>query len=344
MKKKILIILGAVLLVIITIISIILLNGAYFKSKKDLKDYDNNSWMNYLSDQTLLIDAIIPGSHDAGTFNMSYLGKTQGYSVEDQLKMGARYFDLRVNKTDGGYYMFHSVLNGEKFENVLCAITSFISKNPSETLILDFQHFKGGSANDVADMLQRSLFDNNLAVKNDTEESDLQFISQLKLSQTRGKCVVLFGGNEDIVANSKFIFARNNDECTKFNQTLNSCYISEYNKSSSKFYIQTAIPFYYQNINDKIATENFKGLFVLQGQLTDGYLIFGPYSKEKSHNKNMTEYIKNLKNNEKYLSLTNVIMRDFLTTQKCEDIFALNYFKGNVKKNLVVEFQNKFVK
>ncbi len=328
--KKFLSVLSVVLLVIVGVALGIVINGHYFKSADDIKE-QNNAWMSGVNDGTKIVDIVIPGSHDAGTCNMNYLGRTQGYSVKEQLSMGARYFDLRVNKTDKGYYMYHAMFNGEKFEDVLNALTSFIKENPTELLILDFQHFKGGSEEDVASMLEAALANEGLAVKNDTQMSDLEFISALTLENARGKCVILFGGNEELVRGYDFLFNRNNDGCTKLNQALNSCYIGEYNKMDSASFIETALPYYYQNIEEKIAREGHKGLFVLQGQLTDGYLIFGPYSKEKRHNENMSKYIEDIKNDSERLSLTNIIMRDFLTTDKCEEIINLNYHKGNMK-------------
>ncbi len=335
--KKFFIILGIVVLSIGAVIGGIILNGHYFCSDSDIKG-DTTLWMNYIRDDVLLNDVVIPGSHDAGTYNTNWLGRTQGYSVKEQLDMGTRYFDLRVNKTSDGYYMFHSILNGERFEDVLFALKSFIKNNPEETLILDFQHFKGEAEADVIEYIIDAIVTPGLAVKNETEMGDLEFVSKLTLGETRGKCLILFG-NESMAREHSFLFSRNNDKCTEKGQALNSCYISEYNKMSSKDYINTALPYYFENIKKKISGEGFKGIFVLQGQLTDGYLIFGPYSKEKTHDKNMSEYIVAIKDDPERLALTNIIMRDFLTTEKCENIIKLNLYKGNVKEEFKSEFE-----
>ncbi len=335
---------AAILILISTLLTIalgIIINGHYFKSDNDLKECSNNSWMNYINDDTLVNDIVMPGSHDAGTCSMIWLGRTQGYSVKNQLYMGARYFDLRVNKTEDGYYMYHEMFNGEKFEDVMTAISDFIKENKTETLVLDFQHFKGGSEDDVVTILDAALVSQGLAVQNDTEKSELEFVSELKLKDVRGKCIILFGDDEN-AKKYDFLFSRNDDECTESEQALNSCYISDYNKMKSEDFIDTAIPYYYQNIKDKIKNEGNKGLFVLQGQLTDGYLIFGPYSKEKKHDKNMTDYINGIKDDSERLSLTNIIMRDFLTVEKCENIISLNAAKGNVKPEFEVEFKTLF--
>ena len=84
----------------------------------------------------------------------------------------------------------------------------------------------------------------------------------------------------------------------------------------------------YREIKNKIDKTSFKVLFVLQGQLTDTKLIFGPYNKERSHNDNMNEYINILKDSD-YFHLINIIMRDFINEDKASDIIKLNNIKFN---------------
>ncbi len=329
MKRKIIVSLIIVFALIICFVGGVMLNGHYFKSSDDIRDYDNNGWMSCIKDDTLITDIVMPGSHDAGSCSINWLGRTQGYSIAEQLSMGARYFDLRVNKTDDGYYLYHEMFDGEEFTSALSAIRDFIKANTSELLILDFQHFKGGSERDVVRMLEQTLVSDGTAVKSTSDSSELEFISSLTIGEARGKCVILFGGNENIVSNYDYIFGRNNDDCTKSGKALDSCYISEYNKMKSEDFVETALPYYYQRIKEKISDEGYKGLFVLQGQLTDGKLIFGPYSKEKAHDERMNKYIAGIKEDADRLALTNIIMRDFLTTEKCEQIILLNHCKGN---------------
>ncbi len=332
MKKKILKITVNVLLILAVIVSSVVLNGLYFEKRSKVVDFKYYGWMLYIADEVPVVDIVMPGSHDAGTYDMNYLGRTQAHPIAKQLNIGVRYFDLRVNKTEEGYFLYHAMFDGENFVDVLEDIKTFITENPSETLILDFQHFKGGSEADVAAMLEASLASEGLAVKNETEQSDLAFISTLPLGQARGKCVILFGGNEVLVSEHDFLFNRNNDACTKEGQALNSCYISEYHKGHSAPFIEEGLPAYYQNIKDKIEREGHKGLFVLQGQLTDGFYIFGPYAKEKWHDDRMSDYVAGIKDDPERLALTNIVMRDFLTLDKCKAIIALNYHKGTVQE------------
>ena len=329
--KKILKITGLSLGVLIGLILVIclgiIINGSCFKTYKNYnKDYSN--WMSYIKDDVLVSEIVMPGSHDAGSYKMVWLGETQQFNMEQQLQMGVRYFDLRVNKQDGEYIIFHSIINGVEFLPILETIKRFVIENPTETLLLDFQHFKGESQKDVFDLITNYLYDNNLLVENNTELSDLEFISNLKIKEARGKCIVFWGDRS--VDLSNYVFLRNNDECDYENMSLNSYYISDYHYKNANYLVEKAYPIYFDNIKNKIEKEE-KGIFVLQAQLTDGDLIFGPYSKEKTNSKKISEMIKSYKDSSdlKYL---NVIMRDFLDINKCEEIINLNYYKNNCDK------------
>jgi hypothetical protein len=205
-------------------------NGSCFY-KYDKNNDDNSKWMSNIYDDTLVSEIVMPGSHDAGTYDMVWLGETQQFDIETQLKMGARYFDIRVNKVNGNYVIFHSVINGVEFLPILSSIKEFIIENPSETLLLDFQHFSGSSQNDVYNFIKEYLYDDGLLVENNTNKSDLAFISELKLKDARGKCIIFWGDRSSDP--SEFIFLRNNDECSKRYMCLNSYYVSDYHYNDS---------------------------------------------------------------------------------------------------------------
>jgi hypothetical protein len=286
--------------------------------------------MDDISDESLIQDIVIPGSHDAGTKGMVWLGETQCYTVEEQLLSGVRYFDLRVNKKEDDFVIFHSIIDGSEFIPILQDIYEFIIENPSEVLLLDFQHFKGDSQQGVLELIEEYFLEDDLLVVNDTDKSDLHFISELTLGDARGKCIIFWGDRSAEFSEINYLFTRNNDNCSRPEMSLNSYYFEEYHKGSSKNLIYNAFPTYFQRIEEKMNNEGYKGIFVLQAQLTDGNLIFGPWSRERAHNKNVSEYIENLKEFEE-INYVNVIMRDFLTVEKCEQIIRLNEHKGLTK-------------
>jgi hypothetical protein len=115
----------------------------------------------YRETGTLFDVKLIPGTHDSGL-----VGITQIYNIEDQLNMGARYFDLKVSPNAAGvitmsarveveagfeanaelsenitrcdeagkfYICYHSK---ETFEDVLKVFNAFLQANPGEILFL----------------------------------------------------------------------------------------------------------------------------------------------------------------------------------------------------------------
>ena len=319
---------GALLGLVIIVCLGIIINGSCMKIYKDDKDY--SSWMENIHDDTLVNEIVMPGSHDAGSYTMIWLGETQQFDIDKQLEMGTRYFDIRVNEVEGEYVIFHSIINGVKFLPILESIKNFVIENPTETLLLDFQHFNGGSQDDVYNFITEYLYNNGLVVENNTQLSDLEFISQLKLKDARGKCIIFWGDRSSDPSN--YVFLRNNDECTYSGMSLNSYYVSDYHYNDFAYLLENGYPVYFDNIINKMSNEP-KGIFVLQAQLTDGNLIFGPYSKEKTNNDEISNKIKSFKD-DKNLKYLNVIMRDFLDASKCEEIINLNYYKGNTNKLL----------
>lgn len=56
--------------------------------------------MSDLSDEMLISNITVPGSHNTGTYDCNRLclfNQCQGWSVKNQLKAGIRYLDFRVN-------------------------------------------------------------------------------------------------------------------------------------------------------------------------------------------------------------------------------------------------------
>lgn len=284
-----------------------------------------SEWMKYINGDIPVKNIAIPGSHDAGTYNMLSLGETQSSSILTQLKFGVRYFDIRVEEKGDSLVIFHSVLSGMDFNEVINDISEFMETNDSEVLILDFQHFKNDSMQKVIDTLESSLDTERYAVKNDTEMSDADFIDNLKLEDCRGKFIITWGSDYKI-DEKNYLFRRNNDEGSLSECSLESYYEGDLHKKSSEEFIENALPLYFE----KFSLKN-KGLFVLQGQLTAPTLVTTPLSLEESHALNMNNYVRNLKNSD-LLKYVNIIMRDYVTDdiEKTDSVLSLNIAKNIV--------------
>jgi len=299
-----------------------------------------SSWMGFIKDDVLLTNTVIPGAHDAGSVSMMWAAETQDKSIGQMLECGVRYFDVRVEKKKDKLVIFHGPITGVEFAPIIDDVSEFLTSNPSETVLLDFQHFNGdGVMQAVYDVLSTKL--EGKTVANDTEADDLTFIKSLTLGDVRGKALVLwgnfFGDNSvcDFVKEHNDVFQRNNDSGNRGGSVLQSYYEGKLNKQTSKKYIETAIPKYvekYKNGNG--------GLFVMQMQLTDPIAIVGPKFLESTHDKNASEFVKNLPNAD-YFDCVNIIMRDYLGARKSKEIIALNIAKNNVEQTKIALFEQE---
>ena len=324
-KKKLTIICLAVVLLLIlcTVGTLILVANSQNDKSQPTKEL--SQWMSMIKDETLLKKVVIPGAHDAGTKELPYLAKTQDRNTADMLACGIRYLDLRVSKTKTGELkIYHGPFKGTTLDSVLDQITQFLRDNPSEALILDFQHFDGEAEKDTqARVLAKLPY---LQAQGDF----MQFVDKLTLGDVRGKCLILWGADS---ADNDVFLRRNDDEGTIEKSALHSYYYGKLNKKSSSAYIKEALPYYIDRYK-----EQGGGLFVLQGQLTDGLFVFGPHFREATHNKNMNKYVANLKDSVD-LDIINIIMRDFVTPHKNCLALQLNLTKGNVKQDSTTAFQ-----
>ncbi len=299
------------------------------------------SWMDCISDDALLTNVVIPGSHDAGTTQMMWAAKTQDKTIKEQMDCGVRYFDVRPQNKNGDLVIFHGMITGERLEVIIDNMRKFLDKNPSEMLIVDFQHFQGDqAAMSMTDELIVSKFGDKI-VRNTTGKSDLDFIKSLTLGDVRGKVVVFWGNifgdksNSDFCAERDYLFQRNNDQGSREGASLQSFYEGKLNKKSSKEYIENAIP-HYVNMYKKSGG----GLFVMQMQLTDPVLIVGPQYREGTHVANAKNFIDSLPT-KGYFDQVNIIMRDFLGESKSKQIISLNLPKGVVKQAMEQEFESR---
>ncbi|MDE7454734.1 MAG: phosphatidylinositol-specific phospholipase C domain-containing protein [Clostridia bacterium] len=315
-----------------TVICVIIGNS---KNDKSQPTAELATWQSMIADDTPLKNIVTPGAHDAGTNGLPYFVATQDKSIAEILNCGTRYLDLRIAQDKGELKIYHGPSKGVTLQSVLDEVKTFITSNTSETLILDFQHFDEKDEPTVQhatiNMITEKL--NGLLVTNNSNKDDVRFVDKLTLGQTRGKCLVVWGRDTDDIIAKDCIFQRNNDNGTRPNSVIQSYYTGSLNKKSSSNYITKALPTYI----DKYLTADCTGLFVLQGQLTDGLYIFGPKFREATHTDNMDKYVDGLQNSDN-LQYINIIMRDFVTPSKNCHILQLNLNKDIVKADCVTAY------
>ena len=115
--------------------------------KREALELSGNNWMGQLSGNLRLSEINIPGTHDSTTkyVDMSYFSKTQTTSIKEQLEMGYRYLDIRLEDDNGRLKLVHGIVscrNGLTFfsgimylDKVLEQCYEFLKENPTETII-----------------------------------------------------------------------------------------------------------------------------------------------------------------------------------------------------------------
>lgn len=316
----ILMILGSLILAIALLLFVLFLTGRC-SQRFEGADPALSRWMSRMADEKPLRSIIVPGSHDAGTKGVIWAGETQVCTIGEQLLCGARYFDIRVRKKDDNYIIFHSIMNGTDFAGILADIKSFMEDNPTEALLLDFQHFSGGSEQGVKEMLWKELGESGHIVVNDTGLSPVDFCRQLTLGDARGKCIIFWGNRDDI--DCSWVFPRNDNECTLSGMCMDSYYIGDLHKQGAEVLLKQAHPIYLARLKEQKA-EGRDCFCILQCQLTDRFWVRGPWSLERKDGDKITEYIAELKSEE--LDGICALMRDFISPKKCQQIIDLNDF------------------
>lgn len=102
-----------------------------------LPDSYNIGWMQTLDDHQFISDITIPGTHDTMALYGGPAAECQAWSLEDQLKAGIRYLDLRVFASEKKLYVMHGVIyEHSSFPKVLNTIKAFLSEFRSETVLV----------------------------------------------------------------------------------------------------------------------------------------------------------------------------------------------------------------
>lgn len=112
--------------------------------------YENPEWMKAISDKAFLGQMSIPGTHDSLATYGGDVGSTQTLSIDSQLTMGIRYFDVRLKYSDGRLYGYHGpIFQHETFDGFLNKVSNFLSTYRSETILIRVQNEAGASTHEM---------------------------------------------------------------------------------------------------------------------------------------------------------------------------------------------------
>ena len=119
----------------------------------DREVQDHSGWMGMLPDETELTGMTIPGTHDSGALYSfaGVSGQCQSAAVGQQLKMGVRFLDIRLQLDHDELKVVHSFVDQKQsFREVLDTIAAFIRENPSEFLLVSLKEDNSPKASTVS--------------------------------------------------------------------------------------------------------------------------------------------------------------------------------------------------
>lgn len=125
-------------------------------------DADRSAWMSSLDDEARLNSLTLPGTHDSGALHSlaEISGKCQSLSIKEQLKIGVRFLDIRLQLVDDKLKVVHSFVDQlTDFADILADMTAFIRENGSEFLIVSLKEDASPKRSDraFADVLEAML-------------------------------------------------------------------------------------------------------------------------------------------------------------------------------------------
>lgn len=132
------------------------------------------NWMSGISDDAYLSDLSIPGTHDSGARIVDSIATTwakcQNLTITDQLNIGVRYLDMRLEydtSCKDNIRVVHSTINVWNGNNgaltlyeVLNECYAFLDSHPSETIIMSVKEDDGNNASALANSIWDLIYKN----------------------------------------------------------------------------------------------------------------------------------------------------------------------------------------
>lgn len=125
---------------IITLLAAIIISIFAMVPISNIKE--SSIWMSKVDDNKKIVELSIPGTHDSGATHSIFdvAGKCQDLSIKQQLKIGVRFFDIRLQQVNDSLNVVHSFVDQNlSFEKVLKDMDGFIKENNSEFLIVSIK-------------------------------------------------------------------------------------------------------------------------------------------------------------------------------------------------------------
>lgn len=271
------------------------------------KSYENTPWMKDLQDDFKIVDLSIPGTHNSGSpYNFfEFLGKCQELTIENQLKIGVRFFDIRLQNRNDELYIVHDMMDQkQKFEEMIEVVNKYMEENPSEFLIISIKQ--------DADPINQTKSFEELTINALNSLNNLNTSNSLPntLGEARGNVYIL-----NRFTSSDFgIPAFNNwKDSTSF--MLDSLYVQDnYSvKTVEEKINDIKEAFKFQEEND-IVTVNFASCYLKD-------LVF-PYHYALTPTLDINDWLNDYVQT---LDSTGILLVDFATEELVENIYMRNF-------------------
>ena len=325
----------------------------------------NNNWMNYLNENISLKDLTIPGTHNSTaiygfTFHKIKINKipfaiTQSWNLENQLKGGIRFFDLRLRVINNTLRAQHGPINQIiTFDKIIEIFYEFLLSNPSEFILMSIQkeYDDNNSTKTIDDLYNEYILKYKNTIINFNESLCKEIVKNL-----RGKIIFLnafhqrldyqmgyYIQNEWVVNFKSEIKKKNKNIKTLFNRAItynndNQLYIN-YLSGSSDYLMVTPSTIAYNTNKEVFKYKGRLGIVLCDfpGEGLIYHLICQNFYNDqiflKQFNNELNDYIyKNIKYQK-------------VTCEKSEKIFfgiSVCFLHVNTFKYLGLDSKNKLI-
>lgn len=286
-------------------------------------------WMSYLSDDVPLVQVVMPGAHNAGSYGMAATACCQDGTLYDEIVSGVRHFCIRLDTTRKGVVFSHGISKGDLFEHALAHLRRAMDECPTEFFILDVREYYPqqigpftlrykAAARDVDPLLDKYISPKDYAL------TDFDRIGDVTLGDLRrsGKRYLLLNDERD------YAYSVACPNILPWEKKL-------YGSRPEQFVHE--IP----QIFDR---EHTDGVYWFQTQQTPNLGTYIGMRTPRRLNEYVTahyaELMRAIAANPDYLRQANVIGGDFMTDGvKCREIIRLNLDKGLVRDEYRTEFE-----
>lgn len=288
-------------------------------------------WMKYIRDDVKLTQAVMPGTHNSGSYGMISFACCQDDDMYTQFAYGVRHFCIRYHEiVKNKIVLSHGVAMGKPLTHALKSMRRMIEENDSEFFIFDMREYNPqpvgpftfvSKANEdlMAKLLNEYLNADELCF------TDYEHISEITFEKIRRS------GKRFVILNYRDAYPW----CRGSYGTVSPWNPELHGKRAEVFAKEVFSHF----------NEQTDGLFWFQTQQTPGFDAEVGMATPKKLDKSLRPYYKGIidtiKNNEDYLRRVNVISGDFMTQDysKCREIIRLNLFKDTVREDFRETFE-----